>query len=274
MDRFPAFSLGIFKGLLSSKWKRFHLSPACAACCLLVIICFPFLIKGRENCCKSGHCVTLAISQTGLWWVYVWSGLGSGKRLDWLSCIGAKCNTAQNHLSTPTHVNLVPPFTILSGIFYFTPDPLFISFPFCKQTQAGFVIKRMSYMTLVTFPHPPTLCWWKTLCHAMTSNNFPMKEWFLPTSCCSEGGTGVTVGTAWLGRGSSCIALLSIWILWTFPQADAIPGNHPAGRCLISPGDFPECTFSTVEKLPVTKLPSSASVEQITRQEWTAELIT
>lgn len=129
-------------------------------------------------------------------------------------------------------------------------------------------------MTPVTFPHPPTLCWWKTLCHAMTSNNFPMKEWFLPTSCCSEGGTGVTVGTAWLGRGSSCIALLSIWILWTFPQADAISGNHPVGRCLISPGDFPEHTFSTVEKLPVTNLPSSASVEQITRQEWIAELIT
>lgn len=170
-------------------------------------------------------------------------------------------------------LTLSPPLPILSGIFHFTPNLLFISSPFCKQTTGGFVIERMSCMTPVTFPHPPTSCWWKTLCHAMTSNNFPMKEWFLPTSCCSEGGTGVTAGTAWLGRGSSCIALLSIWILWTFPQADAISGNHPVGRCLISPGDFPESTYSTVEK-PVTKLPSSASVEQITRQEWTAELIT
>lgn len=113
-----------FSNVYYQAWKRSHVSPACAVCCLLVIICFPFLIKGRKNCCKSGHCVTLAISQTRLWWVYVWSGLGSGKRLDWLSCIGAKCNTAQNYLSTPTHVNLAPPSP--RPVWYFSLHTRFV----------------------------------------------------------------------------------------------------------------------------------------------------
>lgn len=141
--------------------------------CLLVISCFPFLMRIKRDCRNSCHCVRLDISQTGLCRVYVWSGLGSGKRLDWISCIGAKCNTAPNHLSTPTHANLVPP--TLSGIFPFTRLTLITS-PFCKQAKAGFVFERMNYMTPVTFPHLPAFCWWKSLCHALTCKNFPMKE--------------------------------------------------------------------------------------------------
>lgn len=123
-------------------------------CCFLPISTklLPFFKKTNSNkrdFCNSCNHVSLDISQPGLSWVYVWSGLGSGKRLDRVSCIAAKCNTAQKRLSTPTPANLVPP--VPSGTFHLA-HLISTTSPLCKQTKTGSVIERMNDTTPVTFP--------------------------------------------------------------------------------------------------------------------------
>lgn len=141
----------------------------CAVCCLLVIsYVLSLLLNKTERIAVIAVTVSVWTSPRQDYAEFM-SGLAWGVRN------AAKCNSVQKHLSTPAQATLVPPN--LCGMFQFTHLILITSL-FCKQTKTGFLIERMNYMTLVTFPHLPALCCWKTLCHGMTSKNFPMKERF------------------------------------------------------------------------------------------------
>lgn len=101
-----------------------------AVCCLLVINCFPFFKLKKKR-------IAIIVATVSVWpsarqdYAEFMSGLVWGVG-NWVSCSGAKCNTAQNQLRTPTHANLVPP--ILSGIFRFT-RLIWATSPLWKRTK-------------------------------------------------------------------------------------------------------------------------------------------